>query len=463
MPTPIRVLILEDRLSDAELVLHELDRSGFDVEWTRVDNESDFIAHLDPSLDVILADYTLPQFDALQALRLVQDRGLAVPFIVVTGSISEEVAVTCMREGASDYLLKDRLTRLGQAVSHAIHERSLQEEKQRAEDAVRESEEKYRTLVEQSLQGLVIAQGLPPRLVYANAALAEMLGYSVEELRGLESIGVAALIHQEDREYFFTRYESLLSGATPLPGYEVRSNRKDGATRSLLVSATRIEYQGKPAVQATFVDVTDRTLVQEELQRSLEKLQKAMEGIVEAMALAAEVRDPHTAGHQRRVAQLASAIASELGLPEDRVQGIRMAALIHDIGKIYAPAEILSKPGQLTELEFGLIKTHPQVGRDILKTVEFPWPIAEIVYQHHEALDGSGYPEGLSGEEITLDARILAVADVVEAMSSHRPYRAALGIETALEEVSRNRGVLYDPDVVDACLLLLRVKGFHFE
>jgi PAS domain S-box-containing protein/putative nucleotidyltransferase with HDIG domain len=459
----LRVLILEDRSADAELVLHELERAGFEVEWRRVDTEAEFTASLDPSLDVILADYTLPQFDALRALRLVQARGLNVPFIVVTGSISEEVAVTCMREGAADYLLKDRLARLGQAVTHALQEQRLHDEKERAVAAVRESEEKYRTLVEQSLQGLIIARGSPPRLVYANAAVAEMLGYDVPELTSLSVQHVAQLVDEEDRAEFYARYEKVLNGGLPTPGYEVRCRRKDGAVRCLEVSATRIDYQGGPAVQATFVDVTDRTRAQEELEQSLERLQKAMEGIVEAMALAAEVRDPHTAGHQRRVAQLACAIASEMGLPEDRVQGIRMAALIHDIGKIYAPAEILSKPGHLTELEFGLIKMHPQVGRDILKTVEFPWPIATILYQHHEALDGSGYPEGLAGDEILLDARILAVADVVEAMSSHRPYRPALGIERAIEEITANRGVLYDPAVVDACLSLFTEKEFRFE
>jgi PAS domain S-box-containing protein/putative nucleotidyltransferase with HDIG domain len=459
----VRVLVVEDRPEDAELVVHELRRAGFTVEWERVDTEQEYLARLNPALDAILADYTMPEFDALRALSLLKEHGLDIPFIVVSGSISEEIAVRCMKEGAADYLLKDRLARLGQAVSNALQDKKLREEKRRAEEAVRESEEKYRTLVEQSLQGLVIAQGHPPRLVFANPAMAKILGYSPDMLTELPLEKVAALVHSDDRASFFRRYKDILEGAPPTPGYEVRSVRSNGTTRWLEVSATRIEYQEEPAVQATFVDITERKQAEQELQQSLDRLRNAMEGVIQAMTLTAEVRDPHTAGHQRRVAQLACAIARELGLPDDQIEGIRMAALIHDIGKIYAPAEILSKPGELTELEFGLIKTHPQVGGDILKTVEFPWPIAQIVLQHHETLDGSGYPAGLSDPDILIEAKILAVADVVEAMSSHRPYRAALGIEKAMEEISRKRGTHYAPEVVDACLTLLTDKGFEFE
>jgi len=194
-----------------------------------------------------------------------------------------------------------------------------------------------------------------------------------------------------------------------------------------------------------------------------EKLMESMEETINALAFALEMRDPYTAGHQKRVAQLAEAIAGEMNRPHDEVKGIRLASLIHDIGKIRVPSEILSKPGKLTENEFGLIKAHPQVGYDILKKIEFPWPIADIIYQHHERFDGSGYPRGLKGDEIMLQAKVIAVADVVEAMSSHRPYRAALGIEKALAELTENREILYDPDVVDACLGLFREKGFKLE
>ncbi|MDY6971516.1 MAG: response regulator [Thermodesulfobacteriota bacterium] len=199
------------------------------------------------------------------------------------------------------------------------------------------------------------------------------------------------------------------------------------------------------------------------LQDSMDKLGKALEGSIHAMALTVETRDPYTAGHQQRVANLANAIAREIGLSEERIEGVRMAGLIHDLGKISLPAEILSKPGRITKIEFDLIKTHPKVGYDILKSIEFPWPIAQMVLQHHERMCGSGYPLGLRGKEILLEARILAVADVVEAMASHRPYRPALGIDKALGEISENRTSMYDPEVVDACLNIFRKKSFGFD
>lgn len=184
------------------------------------------------------------------------------------------------------------------------------------------------------------------------------------------------------------------------------------------------------------------------------QLREALEGIISAVALTVETRDPYTAGHQTRVTELACAIAKEMGLSHDQTEGIRLAGVIHDLGKIYVPAEILNRPGKLSRIERELIQVHPQVGYDILKNISFPWPIAEIVYQHHERMNGKGYPTGLSGENILLEARIIAVADVVEAMSSHRPYRPAPGITLALEEISNNMDTLYDATVVKSCLKL---------
>jgi putative two-component system response regulator len=206
----------------------------------------------------------------------------------------------------------------------------------------------------------------------------------------------------------------------------------------------------------------DRNNALEEARRNLNKLRHAMEGIVQAISTTVEMRDPYTAGHQQRVADLACAIAEAMALPEDEIYGLRMASVIHDLGKIMIPSEILSKPGQLNPLEYELIKNHVQAGYDILKQIEFPWPLADIILQHHERMDGSGYPNGLKGDEIMLAARILSVSDVFETIASHRPYRPSLGLPYALNELRENRGKLYDEQVVDVCLSLVEDGTFEF-
>lgn len=193
----------------------------------------------------------------------------------------------------------------------------------------------------------------------------------------------------------------------------------------------------------------------------LEKLEGSLDNAVTAIAATVEMRDPYTAGHQRRVAKLAAAIASEMGLPIKQIEGIRIAGIVHDIGKIHVPAEILSNPSKLSDAEFSIIKTHPQAGYDILRTIDFPWPVAQMILQHHEKMDGSGYPNGLKGEDILIEARILCIADVIEAMASHRPYRPGFGIFPALQEVSRNKGRFYDLHVVKAVMTLFLDKGYE--
>jgi putative nucleotidyltransferase with HDIG domain len=210
-------------------------------------------------------------------------------------------------------------------------------------------------------------------------------------------------------------------------------------------------------------ELADRKRAEEELKRTLESLRKAVSATIQVMVSAVEARDPYTSGHQIRSANLARAIATEMGLSPEKIEGIRMAGTIHDIGKLSIPAEILSKPTKLSEIEFSLIKEHARKGYEMLKDVESPWPLAEIVRQHHERMDGSGYPRNLKGEEICMQARILTVADVVEAMASHRPYRPGLGIDAALNEIERNRGIFYDNAAADACLKLFREKGFNLE
>jgi HD-GYP domain-containing protein (c-di-GMP phosphodiesterase class II) len=209
------------------------------------------------------------------------------------------------------------------------------------------------------------------------------------------------------------------------------------------------------------IEIDNRKCMQLELQHSFENLKKVMNSTVQAITRTIDKRDPYTSGHQHRVADLSRSIAREIGFSENEIEGIYIAAAIHDIGKISIPAEILSKPVQLSDIEISLIQAHSQTGYDILKGIKFPWPIAEIVLQHHERLDGSGYPRGLAGDDILMAARIIGVADVVETMASHRPYRPSIGIDKALEEITQNKGILYEPLVVDACLEIFNNKNFQ--
>jgi len=313
-------------------------------------------------------------------------------------------------------------------------------------------------IVQNMSEGVVVedAEGC---FTFVNPATASMLGYSLEELVGQHW---TVIVPPDQHPSVQTAGKRHIRGETDR--YELDLIRKDRSRIPVLVSSSPRVKNGRFAgTLAVFTDITELRQVEEELQHSLEKLRRTFDEVVHALASAVKLRDPYTASQQQRVTRLAVAIAREMGLPEDRIEGLRVAAAVYDMGKINIPAEFLSDPEGLTELEYGIIKTHPQVGYEILKAVQFPWPVAEIVRQHHERMDGSGYPQGLRGEEILPEARILAVADVVVAMASHRPYRSALGIDRALEEISANRGILYEPMVVGACLKLFKQQGFKLN
>jgi PAS domain S-box-containing protein/putative nucleotidyltransferase with HDIG domain len=253
------------------------------------------------------------------------------------------------------------------------------------------------------------------------------------------------------------------TGQASLPK-EWSIHTRTGEKRWLYSTMFPVYQQG--SVEAVFcmdVDITRRIWVEEDRRLGYEKLRRALNGTIKAMALTVESRDPYTAGHMQRVADLAQFISGEMGFSQSNIDGIRLAASLHDIGKISIPSEILTKPRQLTRAEFALVKEHPQVGYEILKPVEFPWPLADIVLQHHECMDGSGYPRGLTKNKILIEAGIITVADVVESISNHRPYRPSLGVDLALNEIREKRGVKYHPKAVDACLNLFLNKGYKFD
>ncbi len=322
-----------------------------------------------------------------------------------------------------------------------------------------QSEENLKIYLQNAPDGVFISD-LKDAILYANKKVEEITGYSREELLGHSFLNLKILPSSNIARA--TDLAKINQSSKPTGPDEFELIRKDGGRIWVDISTTPITKQGIVAVIGFIRDITERKQSDEKIKRSFDRLQSAMQGTIRVMSMIVELRDPYTAGHQFRVTKLACAIAEEMKLPAEQIDGIRAAGIVHDIGKIHVPSEILSKPGHLSEVEFIMIKTHPKIGYDILKQIEFPWPVADIVLQHHERMDGSGYPSGTSGENICMEARILAVADVIEAIASHRPYRAGLGMVEALKEISQSKSNQYDSRVTEACLKLFNEKGFNF-
>ena len=467
------ILIVDDDESTCKTLSLIFGNKGYEIETAKTGREA-----LDKAqgrfFNVALLDIKLPDMDGVELLAPLNRMHPDMVMIMVTAYASLETVLQALNEGASAYITKPlHMHEVLAAVKEALEKQRLvmenrrlyQEaqrelaERKRAEEVLRESEERYRTLFESATEGILVADLETQELKYANPAISRMVGYSAEELK---EMGLSDIYPKDLLEYVVSEIEAQARGEKAL-SRNIPCLRKDGMIIYADIKIVKTIMDGRACNIVFFSDVTERKLAEEQRKQSTEKLLEAMRETIRAMAITVEIRDPHTAGHQWRVASLATSIATEMGLPKELIQGIYMAGIIHDIGKIYVPAEILSKPGRLNEIEMSMIKRHCQAGYDILKNIEFPWPIAQMVLQHHERMDGSGYPQGLLGKDILLEARILAVADVVEAMASHRPYRAALGIDKALEEISQNREILYDTEVVETCLKLITEKGFKFE
>ncbi|MEN6374076.1 MAG: HD domain-containing phosphohydrolase, partial [Smithella sp.] len=353
-------------------------------------------------------------------------------------------------------------------------------EKKRMEEALRENEERLRAILEGSPTPTFFIDR-DHRVIVWNKAMAELTGvHSVNVINTSDhpkafyrethpTVADLLVDGTEDltakiRQWYGREYQpsKLLDEAYETNGPLTFPDKEPSWTH--FTSAAIRDGKGELiGAMETMTDISPLKHAEDKLKENVTRLRKVMNGIIWAIGEIVETRDPYTSGHQHQVTQLATAIAEQMDLPAETREAIRVSALLHDLGKIYIPAEILSKPGHISNIEREFIRTHPQVGYEILKSIEFPWPIAEIVLQHHERMDGSGYPRGLKNGELLLEARIVGLADVVESMGSHRPYRPTLGIGRALEEICKNRGILYDPRVVDACLALFQDKNFRFE
>jgi len=379
------------------------------------------------------------------------------------------LVVLSPREQLSDQeraILLGLADQAGLAIKNArLYEAAQQEiaARKRVEEELRHERDRIQKYLDVA-RVMMVALNARGEITLINQKGCEVLGYEESELVGKNWFDTCLPV--QIREEVKPVFRRLMAGEIePVEYYENPIVTRFGEERIIAWHNTVLtdDAGNVIGILSSGEDITERVRAEEELQHTLAKLREALGGIIQTVVSIVEVKDPYTAGHQRRVADLAQAIATEMGLPQEQIEGIRMTGLIHDLGKIAIPAEILSTPSRLNDIQWDMIKTHPQVGYDILKRIDFPWPVAKIVLQHHERMDGSGYPQGLSGEEIMLEARILAVADVVEAMVSHRPYRPAHSIDEALEEISRNRGILYDPEVVDACVRLFTEKGFKLK
>lgn len=459
-----KVLLLEDSDLDARLVEEEIRNSGIDFNSIHVTDESSFKKALSEfSPDIILSDFCLPSYDGFLALDEVRGQDKEVPFIFVSGAIGEDLAIEAMKRGATDCVNKSHLGKLPSAIRRAVIETEERRQRKRAEEAIDRLRYRNSLILDSAAEG-IIGLDNDHRIVFINRSALSMLGYDIKEIIGekLDMIfrkgdqgKLAALFN----EYYIQKPGDHSNASFVELPILVKSEISFPAECNF---SPMFEMNERAGYVFTFNDISERIKAKEEIEKGYLHLRKLLLDSIHAMSIALEFRDPYTAGHQNRVAALAVAIGEELGLPEEQISGLKLAGIVHDIGKINVPSDILSRPGKLTVPEYQLVQVHAEAGYTILKDVDYPWPIAETVYQHHERLDGSGYPRGLSGDDIILEAKIIAVADVVEAMASHRPYRPALGIEKALDEIKKNAGTLYDLKNVEVCVSIFE-GGFSFE
>lgn len=462
MDRELHILLLEDTPNDAELEEYELRKLGIPFTVQRVETKADFVRALKEfQPDIVLSDCNLPSFSGLAALEIVRNDHPEIPVIMVTGALTDVEAVGLIHAGAKDYVLKDRLARLGAAVQRVLSMEQGIRARKAAEKSLRESEAKFRALVESSSDWIweVDEHGV---YIYSSPQVFDLLGYTVEEVIGKTPFDLMA---PTEAGRIGAEFAAIVAEHKSFRLLENANLHKNGQVVFLESSGSPIldGHGNLKGYRGIDRDICERKQAEKERRESAAKLEQLLMQTIAAIAATVEARDPYTAGHEQRVALLASAIAREMGLAEEIVHGISLAASIHDVGKVRVPAEILSKPGRLNGVEYELVKIHAQTGYDIIKDIQFPMPIAQMVLQHHERLDGSGYPQGLKDGQILLEAKILAVADVVEAMSSHRPYRPSLGVGAALDEVTKHRGVLYDAGVVDSCITVLSGGKFEFD
>jgi len=455
MKKKLKILMVEDSKDDALLIIRNISKESFEPEYERVETPETMEAALNSKKwDIILSDYNMPNFSGLDALKIFKKMDFKIPFIIISGTIGEELAINTIKLGASDYIMKDSLARLVPSIKRGLQETRIKKERENAIKALTKSEDRLKSFMNSATE-LFSIWNSEINLVELNKAAIELFspGAVKKDLIGKKMTDLIPSVKESGN---LDKYLEVIK--TGKPYYHEQITPPQLGSRNLAVKAFKV---GKGLGMLT-TDITARKLAEDKLRKSYTKLQKTLNGTINALASIVETNDPYTSGHQKRVAFLAIAISEELGLDKNKIEAIGTAACIHDIGKINIPASILSRPGKLSDIEFEMIKAHSKIGYDIIKEIEFPSSVEEIVLQHHERLDGSGYPDGLKNKDIILEAKILGVADVVEAMSSHRPYRPSLGMKNALKEITKGKSKHYDTKVVDACIKIIAEKNYKF-
>lgn len=496
----MKFLVADDKEESRYLVATILKGCGYDVVTVINGKEALEVLHSE-QIDIIVSDIFMPVMDGFEFCRTCQadERLKKIPFIFCTATyLDEKDEEFALKLGSVKFIKKpfepaefvktiqevienaksgkvveakpvlpesEILKLYNERLTNKLEQKIGELESENArriltERELRASEENFRNSMEASPLGKCV-MNTDSKVLYANKAWLDIFGY--DSLQELEAIPREKRYTPDSYTEVLKRIEQRKRGEPAEPRYEVSIIRKDGQIRYLEFYQREVLWDGKKQYQLISQDITERKRAEENLKSSYHMLNNVLHETIQVLAYASEVRDPYTAGHQKHVAQLARAIAVEMKLPAITIESVYLASLVHDIGKIQVPAEILNKSGRLSSLEFELIKTHPKVGYDILKPVEFPWPIADIILQHHERINGSGYPEGLRGDQMMVEARIMAVADVVEAMSAHRPYRSAIEMVKCLAEINKQCGILYDAEAVKICTDLFVNNAFKYE
>ncbi len=444
-----KVLIVEDELIIAESIKRSLEQMGYKVVAIETSGIKAIEACKNLNPDIAVMDIKLEgEMNGIEAAEVIYSQH-NIPTIYLTSYGDQETISEAVRSQTFGYILKP----FEDKELHAAIEMALY--KFQMEDKLRKNQKFLKQIIDTS-PNLMYVYDKDKKYLLANEALGKFLHVDHNSMIG-KNLNQIFTGEKSVDEYIRVLHDQF----NGLNEYEITTC--NGSRKSFKMNKIDImSPDNKPCSLSVAMDITKLKNAENELKISYRKLEKMFRDTVKALASAAEIRDPYTAGHQRRVADLAVKIAEQMSLDQNMINGIYLTALIHDIGKILIPVEILNKPGKLSDPELEYIKQHSQEGYNNLKGIEFPWPVAEIILQHHEKIDGSGYPNNLKDDEIVIEAKIICVADVIEAMASHRPYRPSQGIESALKEIEINRGILYDKRVVDICLQLFKELDYKF-